>query len=398
MQSSRIHWFETDDNQYYAVIVNRSRLISPLKIRDFLRAKGIFQQNLYSAIKDLDSGIRIKVILDFNIATPKGVEEIYEMLPPKIAEKIESLEVVGQYHVSESINETGEIENHDFLSRRLRDMMKNLSELAPLDSTGRKLLMLKSRRNLMERDLFAVIENDPALSAQLMNWACSAFYGNSSPAKSVRDAIKRILGVEQSLIMSIGLSIQKSFKIDKSLKKYLDHYIRRSIYVASVAQYVSEETSVKHDRETIYLSGMLHNLGELILMQLSPGLYRHIVAYLQVNPGHNSEYVQHHILKMSYADIGVILGEQWELPSSILEVMSHGQVDSITDLASGDDKIIAFSQEWLAKNSLIDIRSECNFQGVDHQLGMSDERVGSIEKRFFSKLEYSNALIASISS
>lgn len=398
MKNSKIHWFKTESDEIYAVVVNRSRLISPLKIREFLAAKSVYQQALYASIKDSPAKICIKVILDFNIGTPDNPESILDIMPPKIAEKIASVQIVGQHAVSECINEISGVEDHEFLRRRLKDMMKNLSELAPLDSTGRKLLMLKGRRHMMERDFFSVIENDPALSAQLMNWSCSALYGNSVPAKNIQDAVRRILGVDQALIMSIGLSIQKSFKIEKGLKKYLDEYIRRSIYVASVAQYVSEEATVKHDKEGIYLSGMLHNLGELILMQVSPGLYRHIVAYLQVNPGHQADYVQQHILQMSFSDIGVILGEQWELPKSIIEVMNHGQLHLITDLASGDDKIVALSQEWLAMNGLIHMKAECDYSDVEGQLGLSKDGLEKIESRFYSKLEYSNVLIASISS
>lgn len=402
MRNSKVHWFQTNNGDIHAVVVHRSRIISPLKLRGVLDAKSVFQQSLYLSVRDMDvesgEGISIKVILDSAVSTPKSENEILDLLPPKISKKILSVNVVGRHDISEAFNETSGVENHDFLSRRLREMMRNLNELAPLDSTGRKLLMLKARRHLMERDLFPVFENDPALSAQLLNWSRSALYCNASPAKNLQDAVRRVLGIDQSLILSIGLSIQKSFKIEKGLKTYLDSYIRRSVYVASVAEYVSSETSVKHDRETIYLSGMLHNFGELVLMQISPALYRHIVTYLKVNPGHNSEYVQRHILRMTYADIGVVLGEQWELPSGILGVMSNGQLGSITDVNSGDDKIIAFSQEWLARNDLIGVRAECDYQGLDSQLALSDARIAKLGSRFYSGLDYSNALISSLSS
>lgn len=402
MRNSKVHWFQTDNGDIHAVVAHRSRVISPLKLRGVLDAKSIFQQSLYLSVRDMDvesgEGISIKVILDTKVSPPKSENEILDLLPPKIAGKILNVDIVGCHDISEALNETGGVENHDFLSRRLREMMKNLNELAPLDSTGRKLLMLKARRHLMERDLFPVFENDPALSAQLLNWSRSALYGHATPAKNLQDGVRRVLGIDQSLILSIGLSIQKSFKIEKGLKKYLDSYIRRSVYVASVAEYVSSETSVKHDRETIYLSGMLHNFGELVLMQISPTLYRHIVAYMKVNPGHNSECVQRHILRMTYADIGVVLGEQWELPAGILGVMSNGQLSSITDVNSGDDKIIAFSQEWLARNGLIGIRAECDYQGIDDQLDLSDARIEKLSSRFYSGLDYSNALISSLSS
>ncbi|MEG0868898.1 MAG: HDOD domain-containing protein [Hafnia sp.] len=398
MTNSKIHWFKTDVGEIYAVIVNRSRLISPLKFRDYLSAHSVYQQALYKLIKDHPTGIKIRVILDAGVQAPSGLDDIRALMPPKIAEKISDFDLVGQYAISESINELTGVEEHEFLRRRLKDMMKNLSELAPLDSTGRKLLMLKSRRYLMESDFFTVIENDPALSAQLMNWSCSAYYTSSAPAKNIHDAVRRILGIEQALILSIGLSIQKSFKIEKGLKKYLDAYIRRSIYVASMAQYISEESSVNHNKDSIYLGGMLHNLGELILMQISPGLYRHIAAYLLVNPGHRADYVQQHILQMTFSDIGVILGQQWELPKPIVKVMSDGQMHLLKPGASADDKIIALSQEWLAAHGHVNMLAGESYMRVAQEIGLGTAGLENISSRFYAKLEYSNILITSISS
>lgn len=398
MSDIKFHWFkDSSKNVFYAVVAGDSHVISPVRLRDHFKFDPLYAHILHDIACESEEGLQVHMLVDSSVDLPEDVQSLLEHVAPEIRDKIANVVLIGHHSVAEAFEAVNSYDDHDFMRRRLGSMMSKLHELAPLDSTGRKLLMLKGRRHLMDRDFFTVIENDAALSAQLMNWSCSAMYGGySEPAKNLQDAVRRSLGIEQALILSIGLSIQKSFKIEKQLKSYLDDYIRRSVYVASVSKQISMVTSISHDADTIYLCGMLHNLGELILMQANPGLYRLYVAYMQVNPGHYPEYVQRHVLKMSCAEIGVTLGEQWELPTTILDVMHHGRPNELTEEATGEDRIVALAQGMLARRLLIKGHSEIDYREKKYRLGLEMDNLFEVRDMFYSQKSYLDAIITSI--
>ncbi|MDU8352941.1 HDOD domain-containing protein [Pseudomonas syringae pv. actinidiae] len=397
MSDIKFHWFkDSSKNSLYAVAASNSCVISPVLLREHFKFDALYSHALHDMASRASVPMQLNLLVDENVNLPDELRSILSCLDDSIAEKIGEIVFLGHHRVAEKADEVSSFEDHDFLRRRLNLMMNNLNGLAPMDSTGRKLLMLKGRRHLMDRDFFTVIENDAALSAQLMNWSCSSIYGNLNPAKNIQDAVRRSLGVEQALLLSIGLSIQKSFKIEKQLKVHLNDYIRRSIYVAAVSSKISLITPVSHDSETIYLCGMLHNLGELILMQISPGLYRMYAAYMTVNPGHYDGYVQQHVLKMSCAEIGAALGEQWELPAKIIHVIRHGRPQDITPQDTGEDRIVALAQGMLSRQSFVKGNSEISYREEKYRLCLSSDSIAEVGEMFDSQKSYLDSIITSI--
>ncbi len=60
------------------------------------------------------------------------------------------------------------------------------------------------------RELTRIIETDPSIAARIMGWANSSFHNAKPQAKSIEDAVVRILGADTAMSMALGIAIGKA--------------------------------------------------------------------------------------------------------------------------------------------------------------------------------------------
>ncbi len=167
-------------------------------------------------------------------------------------------------------------------------------------------------------EIAALISYDPVLSSKLLRLANSALYNFPKQVETVQKAVQ-VLGDAQVYNLVVASGVADAFSQLKPDVIALDKFWEHSINSALIAKHLAFQLGVKKD-EPVYLSGLLHNLGELVVVQVKPDIARICGQYKKgVKPWDK----QQELLGFSYADCTVELLRQWQLPDRIVHPLKQ---------------------------------------------------------------------------
>ncbi|MEH6823289.1 MAG: HDOD domain-containing protein [Motiliproteus sp.] len=163
-------------------------------------------------------------------------------------------------------------------------------------------------------DIGAVINHDPALSAQLLKLVNSAFYGFPSQVDSVSRAVN-LIGTSQLRSLIFASSAADTFNNISSDLIDMNSFWHRSVYCGLIAKKLASATQ-RSKGEPQFLTGLLHDIGRLILMSRLPTEYEEL---LQASKARDAKLamLEHEWLGFSSAELGAALLEHWRLPPQL---------------------------------------------------------------------------------
>ncbi|KMP11094.1 hypothetical protein UR09_04315 [Candidatus Nitromaritima sp. SCGC AAA799-A02] len=163
------------------------------------------------------------------------------------------------------------------------------------------------------------IRKDFSLSARLLKIANGPFYNFPSKIETIVQAIS-IIGTQQLVDLVLATSVLKKFKnIPRELMS-MDSFWRHSIACGIIARTIAiyrHEANV----ERFYIMGLLHDIGQLIILEKVPDLARRALnqRILDQNLLHETE---RKVIGFDHAAVGGALMKAWELPLNIEEAVA----------------------------------------------------------------------------
>lgn len=154
------------------------------------------------------------------------------------------------------------------IERRLKDTL----DLPPLPDVARRLIELRSNPNGNLHELVSVIEADPVLAANVMRWANSSMYANAGRVHSVHDAVSRVLGYDMVMNLLMGLVLGDVMRIPDHRTTHVLGFWEQAMWVAHGAAALAELLPAEKaaPKGVVYLTGLLHNFGYLVLSHTFP--------------------------------------------------------------------------------------------------------------------------------
>ena len=113
-----------------------------------------------------------------------------------------------------------------------------------------------------------VIGADPALSARLLRLANSPYYGIPSRVETISRAVT-ILGMKELYSLALTVSVISAFKDIPNQLVNMASFWRHSVTCGVIARTIAEIKGLS-DRETLFVAGLLHYIGRLLLYQRAP--------------------------------------------------------------------------------------------------------------------------------
>ena len=232
------------------------------------------------------------------------------------------------------------------MRRRVRD----LDSLPMLPDTGRRLLELSADESATAHDLALLVERDPSLAAQMMRWARSPLYGYRGEINSVEDAVVRVLGFDMVLNIALGLVALESLNVPVDGPCGLRNYWRHAIYTASLVGKLEQKLDPveRAPQGLAYLTGLLHNVGFLLLGHLFPQEFRYLNRLIIANPDTPVVRLERFAFGVDHCELGCALAEAWELPEAVSVVLVEhhnpyyrGEHQNLVRLVSIADSLLA---------------------------------------------------------
>lgn len=194
------------------------------------------------------------------------------------------------------------------------------SQLISLPEVYIKLQQIISSDDYALSDIVDVISFDPAISARLLRMVNSSFFGLETQIDTIGHAIN-YLGTKQVNDLVLTTSLADTFSAIDNPEFSLHQFWRHSVYCAISARELALSCGIK-DAERLFLIGLLHDIGHLMMHQslAEPTHLAELIAQQQQIPLHQSEQQQ---LGFDSAQLGAELLNNWNLPSSLVEVIRY---------------------------------------------------------------------------
>lgn len=166
-------------------------------------------------------------------------------------------------------------------------------------------------------DLEKVIGRDPAVTANVLRVANSAFYGFSREVATVTDAAV-LLGFEEIKRIVLAVSV-----FDLMSGYPGGTFDREQVWLHALACAIAAD-QLQHDLDArlpyCYTAGLLHDLGKIVIDQYFP---QHMHDILGIVERENIQMVEaeRKVLGLSHADIGYLLGKVWRFPAVLTDAL-----------------------------------------------------------------------------
>lgn len=209
-------------------------------------------------------------------------------------------------------------------SQNLHQRVKLLDTLPAVPRIARKILSLKATTDEDDRALFALIEKDPPILAKIIGMANSPLFGTNREILTVHDA-EALLGSKRVKMVALSFAMMSAMTRESpgllNIHSLWQHSLSVTITMDTLARLMPND--LRPPDEEIYLAGLLHDIGFLVLDHLDTRLSDNFHARLVAEPGRPVEEIEAEMLEMNHCELGAELGCNWNLPESIIAVMRH---------------------------------------------------------------------------
>lgn len=203
----------------------------------------------------------------------------------------------------------------------IKEVLGSITDLKPLPATVIRALKLMDNPNASIQDIATALSMDQALTARILRRANSAYYGFPYSATTLQEAITR-LGFRQ--IKNILFTLSYSSILGQQVSSYnlgSGELWRHSVAVAITAQQLAERVAYPAADEA-YISGLLHDIGKLVLDQYFKVDWNQLLATGKEN-GLSLSEAEERLFGMNHAQVGSELAAKWSLPPRLVEAIAY---------------------------------------------------------------------------
>lgn len=237
-------------------------------------------------------------------------------------------------------------------ARDAKQQILLLKQLPPLSATAMRLLEILSNDNLSLEYLAKVIGQDPTVTARILGVANSAYFGQTNPIHSVEEAIIRVLGLNMVKSLAFSIALSGVFNAARCKDFDLETYWFRSLSTAMLSREIcrNQEDSMQPELDSVYLAGLLFDIGTLVLVHLFPDDYAKVIHQFRETPTADFHQLEETIIGISSQQAGAWLTDRWHLPPVVVRVVAQStMIANQCEVAA-----VALAVELVKKSAYLD--------------------------------------------
>ena len=279
----------------------------------------------------------------------------------------------------------------DVESRRelIRQRLQNVQDLPVMPKVAHEVLLLSADPYANATDLSGIIGQDPSLSAQIVRYSRSPFYGYKGDVESIQDAISRVLGFDMVLDLAMGVSVGKAFRNPEDGPLGLNEFWQHATYSAALVQQLGKVVSSAHRPRPgmAYLAGLLHNFGFLLLGHLFPHEFSLLNNAVQRNPRAPIVALESGTLGVTHMELGSWLMEAWDMPGELITSIKEHHNEGYQGVHAVYPNLVFISNRLLNTIGSGDEASNKLPGAIIRNLGLTEDRVLEIFADVMEKRE-----------
>jgi len=214
-----------------------------------------------------------------------------------------------------------------------------IDELPTLPAVVPRVLSLLEDPGADAGKLTEVVSHDPAMTSKILKVANSAYYGFPQKITSLERAVA-LLGFNMVKSLAVSVGVIKSLPSPDlaglfDVKGLWIH----SLAVATAMRELAEQTVKFDDIESLFIIGLLHDLGKVLLCEFCPDEFARALEQSAAEPPLPLDQAERKTIGFDHGQVGGMLLSRWKFPAAIVSPIStHHMADECpTDCAGPKD-------------------------------------------------------------
>ncbi|TAL69916.1 MAG: response regulator [Bacteroidetes bacterium] len=213
-------------------------------------------------------------------------------------------------------------------NEKLLAIINGIGQLPTVPALYLELEQIMNHPDVSLERVSKLITRDPSITAKILQTVNSAFFGLPRRVTNLLEALS-FLGTNTIKSIILYLETFSSMDLPPNAIEYYESIGNHSLLVAMIAKEIGKiEKCDKQMLDDIYIAGILHDIGKLILLQV-PHYFDRMIA-LTSKYGRKPIELEYELLGVTHEWAGAYMLGIWGLPSSIVEVIGfHHQPSKI---------------------------------------------------------------------
>ena len=302
--------FKINDDRLVIEIRNNSPITIKEQIRLFdkiARARAFnSMEDAFNSALDTTEGAGLGMIIMVLMLRNLGLEEDVFELTANETETIASLKIPLSLITKDQ---------SDFISETI---IKELDSIPQFPENILRIQHLISDPNSNLEDIASEIRKDPSLTADLLKLANSAVFMIPKRVYSIHEAVKMIgLRGVRNLLFTYGT---QDIMTDKYRHDLMEEMWHHSYKVAYFSYQIARSKKIKEQLEDVYIGGILHDIGKIIVTGLHPGILSKIRVICK-DKNIPQRIIEDLAVGNNHAKVGSMLAEKWNFPDKLVKVI-----------------------------------------------------------------------------
>jgi putative nucleotidyltransferase with HDIG domain len=199
---------------------------------------------------------------------------------------------------------------------------KVLDEVEELPTFPENVIKLQELIRLPDISIRALADRiilDPSLATSVLKLSNSAGFITRNRIETIDDAIK-IIGLRNLNAILIAASARSIMEQKYSAFKEI---WKHSGLVAFYARQIAMRYNLPKISDNVFLAGMLHDLGKIVLLSTSSKLSNWIAEVTRNREIRTTTVIEEVSIGISHSSIGALIARKWKLPEYLIEAIGN---------------------------------------------------------------------------
>lgn len=200
-------------------------------------------------------------------------------------------------------------------------ILDSINNLKPMPASVTRILQLIEDPNIEIPPIADLIGKDQVLAALVLQMANSVTMGYSRNCVSLSVAVMRIGFTRLKSIMLVSTSYQSMNRALSGYRLGAGELWQHAQSTAHASEVLAKHLGYKNVEEA-YVSGLIHDIGKLVLNQVMVTDYARINEIM--NQYHLSLWeIEKKVIGIDHAQVGSLMAEKWSLPGTLGEAIRY---------------------------------------------------------------------------